>query len=116
MRGRDSADGELLFARLSPIEERGVSVDVALKGSGMTVFLIGVAGGRGSGKADIVVRSKINEALARSPLKHPHALNRLSKAVFMLIMTSTIDAVATMGDKTRFSESKLRSTCSTPVK
>lgn len=58
MRGRDNADGELLFVQLSPIEERGVKVDVALKGSGMTVFLIGVAGGRGGGKADIVVRQQ----------------------------------------------------------
>ena len=56
VRGRDSADGELLLVQLSPIEERGVNVDVALKGSGMTVFLMGVAGRRGGGNADIVVR------------------------------------------------------------
>lgn len=80
VRGRDRADGELLFVQLPPIEERGVNVDVALKGSGMTVFLIGVDGGRGGGKADIVVRQQDVRGFG-PPSKHPHARDPLSEDV-----------------------------------
>lgn len=67
VRGRDSAsaDGELLLTGVPPIDERGVNVDVALKGSGMTVFLIGVAGAKGGGNADIAEGNKIVGALVR---------------------------------------------------